>query len=190
MRLYAVFLPWSHNSPSMNQDFTNSVILPESLPSIESVPFNPLERNYLKILYIRSSITSLILMGSPWFVWFLSEKKIPEIVTWVGSGFFLAIWIYSLFVAWRSFRYRGYAIRERDIAYQRGWIQYRLTSIPFNRIQHVELIQGILSRQMNLASIKIFTAGTSSDDLVIPGLPFETARQIREFLTGKISRDE
>jgi len=97
---------------------------------------------------------------------------------------------YALVISKLSFPYRGYLIREKDIAYQRGLINYKLTTIPYKRIQHVELNQGVLAKKMKLASIKVYTAGGSGDDLSIPGLPLETAKELRAYLTEIISADE
>jgi len=174
----------------MTKEFSNSIILPDNLPIIEKTDFNPVDRKYLKLIYIRQ-IIFLIIMGLTILGFLiLSKEKIPAFIPWILGGFVAALFCYSFIIAYLSFPYRGYLIREKDIAYKRGLIKFKLTSIPFNRIQHVELIQGILAKRMRLASIKVYTAGGSSDDLSIPGLPIEQARQIREFLTEKISSDE
>ncbi len=174
----------------MTTDFSNSVILPENLPAIEAAEFNPVDPKFLKILYINYSIMGVIL-GLSLLVFFLIIKaEVPEFILWISFGLFAGIMAWSLIIIRLSFSKRGYLIREKDIAYQRGLIRYKLTSIPFNRIQHVELIQTFIAKRMNLATIKVYTAGSSSDDLEIPGLPLGAASQIREFLTGKISPDE
>jgi membrane protein YdbS with pleckstrin-like domain len=174
----------------MTTDFSNSVILPESLPAIELAAFNPIDPKYLKLLYFNYLIATLFmgLLAAGFII--ISKDGMPGIIPWGAAGLVAAILALSVVITRMSFPTRGYLIRERDIAYQRGLIRYKLTSIPFNRIQHVELIQSAIARRMGLATIKVYTAGSSSDDLVIPGLPLETATQVREFLTGKISPDE
>ncbi|MFA6126171.1 MAG: PH domain-containing protein [Bacteroidales bacterium] len=174
----------------MTIDFTNSVILPENLPVLEAAEFNPVDPKYLKILYINHLIFGLIIGMSALVLLFMLDEKIPGFTWLVSAGLFVGIMVCSLIITRLSFSKRGYLIREKDIAYQRGLIRYKLTSIPFNRIQHVELIQSVIAKRMDLATIKVYTAGSSSDDLEIPGLTLGAARQIREFLTGKISPDE
>jgi uncharacterized protein len=174
----------------MTTDFSNSVILPENLPAIEPADFNPVDKKYLKLLYINHLIFGAF-VGLSLLVFFLvSRGALPGFILWVTIGLFAGIMLYAIIITRLSFPRRGYLIRERDIAYKRGLIRFKLTSIPFNRIQHVELIQTFIAKQMGLATIKVYTAGSSSDDLEIPGLPLEIASQIREFLTGKISPDE
>ena len=174
----------------MTKDFSNSIILPDDLPAIKPSEFNPIDRKYLKLIFIRQTIAWIIMTLSGLVFFLLAKEDLPNFIPWILGGILAAIYCYSIIIAYISFPYRGYLIREKDIAYKRGLIKFKLTSIPFSRIQHVELIQGVITKQMDLASIKIYTAGGSSDDLSIPGLPIETAKQIREFLTGKISSDE
>lgn len=174
----------------MTPEFTNSVILPENLPEINPADFQPVDRKYLKVLFINHAATGVIAGLMIAGIYLLSFGGLPGAFVWISGGGLLLLLGYSGLVTYISFPKRGYLIREKDIAYQRGMIRYRLTSIPFNRIQHVELIQSVLAKRMKLAKIKVYTAGSGADDLVIPGLPVDIALQIREFLTGKISPDE
>ena len=171
-------------------DFTNNIIAPENLPELQTEDFNPVDKKYLRLIYIRLAITSLIFAAMITGLFFLSGEEFPILAAWIFGGFILAIMIYSFIITTLSFPYRGYLIREKDIAYQRGLISYKLTTIPYKRIQHVELNQGVLAKKMNLASIKVFTAGGSGDDLSIPGLTMETAKEVRAYLTEIISADE
>ena len=86
-----------------------------------------------------------------------------------------------------SFSKRKYAVREKDISYKRGVIIKTLTTIPFSRIQHVELDEAPILRIFKLASISVFTAGDSSDDLVLKGIKKNEALQIKEFISSKIN---
>lgn len=174
----------------MTKDFSNSVIPPKNLPLIEPEKFNPIDPRYLKLIYIRMTITSLFFLLAGLFFYEISKDEFPVFAYWVMGGFFFLIIIYAFIINKLSFKCRGYLIREKDIAYQRGLIQYKLTSIPFIRMQHIELSQGIFEKRMNIATIEVYTAGGTADDLKIRGLPLETAKQIRAFLTDQISSDE
>ena len=89
-----------------------------------------------------------------------------------------------------GFPKKGYLVRENDISFQRGIIIFKSISIPFNRIQHVEVNQGIMAKMFHLSSVKIYTAGGSSSDLSIPGLPVNDAQKLKAFLSEKISAHE
>ena len=79
-----------------------------------------------------------------------------------------------------------YVVRDKDISYKAGLFTKKITTVPFSRIQHVEIDEKPISRIFNLASISVFTAGDSSDDLEIKGINKEKALQIKEFISTKI----
>lgn len=172
------------------ENFSNSVITPGDLPEIKQESFNVLEKNYLKILLIRAFIFALVLIGG--FVAFLifSEEKVPGFVLAIIISVISILILYSITITILGFPRKGYLMREKDISFKQGLISYKQTSVPFNRIQHVEVNQGILAKIFKLSSVKIYTAGGTSSDLSIPGLPVETAHNLKAFLSEKISEHE
>lgn len=172
------------------ENFSNSVIAPEDLPEIKQETFNALEKNYLKILLIKVFIFALVLIGG--FAAFLifSEENIPGFVLAIIISVISILIIYSITITILGFPRKGYLVREKDISFKKGLISYKQTSVPFNRIQHVEVSQGILAKIFKLSSVKIYTAGGTSSDLSIPGLPVETAHNLKAFLSEKISEHE
>jgi hypothetical protein len=172
------------------ENFSNSVISPENMPEIKQETFNALEKNYLKILLIRVFIFALILIGA--FVAFLiiSEENIPGFVLAIIISVISILIIYSVLITIFGFPRKGYLVRENDVSFKKGLITYNQTSVPFNRIQHVEVNQGIIAKIFKLSSVKIYTAGGTASDLSIPGLPVETAHKLKAFLSEKISEHE
>jgi hypothetical protein len=182
------------NSPPIKngamKNFTNSVLLPENLPLVEKKTFNGLDARYLKIIYIRLAIFSLFIIGLLIAFYFLARNEILTIVFVAIISFLAIILAYSWLISVLGFPRKGYLVREKDISYQRGVITYKVTSVPFNRIQHVEVNQGVLAKIFKLSAIKIFTAGGNASDLQIPGLPIEMAQNLKTFLTDKIGDHE
>lgn len=172
------------------ENFTNSILIPDDLPTIEQKTFNPLDKKYLKILFIRMSIFFLFIVSG--FVAFLilSDENIPNLAVIIISSIIALFIIYSVVITILAFPRKGYLLREKDISFQKGLIIYKVTSVPFNRIQHVEVNQGILAKFFKLSSIKLFTAGGNASDLSIPGLPTEVALNMKTFLSEKISEHE
>jgi hypothetical protein len=76
--------------------------------------------------------------------------------------------------------------REHDAIYKSGVISQTTTIIPYKRIQHVALHQGLFSRYFKLASLEMFTAGGSSTDLEINGLTLEDAQRYKIWIIQKI----
>ena len=172
------------------ENFSNSVILPADLPEVKQELFNVLDKNYLKISLIRTVLFALVLIGAFGAFLFYSEEELPKFVL------ILIITAIVLLIAWSAtitvlgFPRKGYLVRENDISFKKGLIAYKQTSVPFNRIQHVEVNQGILAKIFKLSTVKIYTAGGTSSDLSIPGLPVETAHKLKAFLSEKISEHE
>ena len=167
------------------EEFTNSTVSFDSLPKFELVPFQPLNKNYLNVVYISNAIFSVVLaVGLTLFILF-NETVRENVILWISI---LVLLIALLF--WTSnisFRKKGYALREKDILFRKGILSTTTTVIPFNRIQHVALHEGVFSRMYQLSELQVYTAGGSSSDLHIPGLPREEAERIKTFLLNNIS---
>jgi hypothetical protein len=84
---------------------------------------------------------------------------------------------------------KGFAFRNHDVLFKHGVIATNTIVIPYNRIQHVALHEGIISRFFGLAKIEIFTAGGNSSDIEIPGIEKEQAENIKQLLMGKIQKE-
>ena len=172
------------------ENFTNSVLLPENLPEIMTEDFNGLDKRYLKIIFIRIAIFAILLTGGLIAFILFSDEKIPGLIlAAIISGIVILI-AYSITISILGFPKKGYLLRERDISYKTGLIYYKQISVPFNRVQHVEVSQGILGKIFGLSSIKIYTAGGSASDLSIPGLAVADAQKLKAFISEKISQHE
>jgi len=167
------------------EEFTNNSVSFETLPKFESVPLQPLNRDYLNVVYIGNAVFAIILcIGTLIFLW-VKEESQPLILPIVGATIIVIVLLFWLSNI--SFRKKGYALREKDILFQKGILSRTTTVIPFSRIQHVALHEGFFSRMYQLSELQIYTAGGSSSDLHIPGLPKEQAEQMKTFLLQKIT---
>jgi hypothetical protein len=166
--------------------FENLSVDPAELPQIAEATYHahPL-RFRSKKLTVAGIIFALLLSG-PVFIYFTANLYVAIVS---GIAWFLAFALVLLSI-FKEFPKRAYALRQRDITYRKGWIFQSVTSVPFNRIQHSEINQGPLDRAYNLASLNIYTAGGSSSDLTIPGLPYDQAVKLREFVAKKSADDE
>jgi len=172
------------------ENFTNSILLPENLPEIDSKTFNRLDRKYLKIMFIRIIIFFFLTSGILIAILFLAEEIPTRLVSILAGSAIILITVISYIVSVLGFPRKGYLVREQDISFQRGIITYKLTTVPFNRIQHVEVNQGIMAKIFKLSSVKLYTAGGSASDLSIPGLPADDAQKLKAFLSDKISKHD
>lgn len=168
------------------EEFTNVTIDTTALPRFEEVEFTALHADYWKVKLIGLLILLLILAGSAAAL-ILNDAEVAEIKTKLLIGifvFFLLILLFSRI----GFKKTGFAFRTHDVLFRNGIIATTTIVIPYNRIQHVALHEGLLSRYFGLAKVQIFTAGGSSSDIEIPGIKKEQAENIKQLLMGKIQK--
>jgi membrane protein YdbS with pleckstrin-like domain len=93
--------------------------------------------------------------------------------------------VFTLF--WPAFEYNAfrYMVREDDLLVQSGVIFRRWSSIPHNRIQHVDTRQGPIERVFGLSRLLVFTAAGMSADGSIPGLATDDAERLRDQLSRR-----
>jgi membrane protein YdbS with pleckstrin-like domain len=168
----------------MTNSFQNLQVY--SFPEVSEITFNSIHKNYLKVIFFNTFLFFLLFfVGLTVAVYFDLFEEISEYV----YLFYLGItFVFSsvLLIKFIGFKKRKYAIRDKDISYKCGIFFKSLTTVPFNRIQHIEIDEGPISRFFGLSSLNVFTAGDSSDDLEISGLLQEDALKIKEFISTKI----
>jgi membrane protein YdbS with pleckstrin-like domain len=170
------------------ENFTNETIDTSQLPKFEEVSFSELHPKYLKVVFANLAIVISLLILAPIV---LSVVK-PELFTNKISlllGFSILLFSFLLIVfSIIGFKKKGFAFREHDVLFRFGIIATNTIVIPYNRVQHVALHEGLISRYFGLAKIEIFTAGGSSSDIEIPGIEKEQAENIKQLLMGKIQK--
>lgn len=170
------------------ENFTNETIDTGLLPKFEEVSFSKLHPQYLKVVFINLAITIIVLiLASVGFSMVKPELFTNRIVLFLGFSillFSLLLIVFSII----GFKKKAFAFREHDVLYRYGIIATNTIIIPYNRVQHVALHEGLVSRYFGLVKIEIFTAGGSSSDIEIPGIEKEQAENIKQLLMGKIQK--
>lgn len=165
--------------------FENIPIEIDKLPKLEEVTFNKVERNYFKVIILNILLLFTILIGSI-FLFFTYNKELLGFTSWIIYIILLFFGV-LLFYYYINFLNRKYVLRNYDISYKKGVFYKSTTTVPFNRIQHIELDEGLFSRFFKLATLNIFTAGANGTDLSIKGLSKENAIKIKKSITKKIN---
>ena len=81
----------------------------------------------------------------------------------------------------RRVRSWGYAEREEDLLVRRGVLFFRMSVIPYGRMQFIDVSAGPLERAFGLATVRMHTAAAASDAR-IPGLAADEASRVRDRL--------
>jgi membrane protein YdbS with pleckstrin-like domain len=168
--------------------FTNETIDTTKLPRYEEVQFTPLHPKYKNVVLWNATIfSSIVVIAFAVYAFFNAAVLTPT--NWVfATVLVVVLLILYFFFSLLRYRKKGYAFRNHDVLYRSGIIATTTMVIPYNRIQHVALHEGIISRYFGLAKVEIFTAGGSSSDLEIPGIAKEEAEDIKQLLMGKIQK--
>ncbi len=95
-----------------------------------------------------------------------------------GGGLWFIWWLVG-----RRYRAWGYALREHDLVLRRGLLIRRLTIVPFERMQFIDIGQGPLDRLLGVASVQLHTAAAASD-AKIPLLAMQEAQRVRDRLAA------
>ena len=173
--------------------FENSQVDIQQLPTVEDIDYQRLDSAYLKVQYISSFIFFAIMLG---VIFYVRTYPLVNEHPMLANGL-LGVWLvwaivnFSLVKA--TYNVEGYALREKDLVHIKGLFTRSQTALPFNRVQHCEIKAGPIQRYFKLKTLEVYTAGGSSSDLKINGLPGETAQRLKEFIiqtTGEKRSDE
>ena len=165
--------------------FENHEINIDSLPKVATSTFQQLDENYLVVRYIGSFIFFMII-GFGLIMAYLITDLSDNVQLFWGLVTFWIIWAFSSFLLTRmGYKIRGYVLRDKDLVHRQGVLFKTTTAIPFNRVQHCEVSQGVIQRMFDLHTLQIYTAGGSNSDLSIPGLKADTAQRIKDFIINK-----
>ena len=174
----------------INEEFSNQVVLPDQLAPIEIQEFVGLENKFKFLQHLNASIVLVIALSVFFMIAVILSNNTPFKVLIGVPSIFMVLFVWRSVFIILGFPKKGYLLREQDVSYRSGLLMYKLTTIPFNRIQHVEVSQNLVEKSFGLSRVKVFTAGGSVSDLSIPGLLPDKAHQIESFLLSKVSKHE
>ena len=139
-----------------------------------------------------------VFAGIPFFVFFalfLIRSGFAFRIGWliiVGAAYLL------LCFGWANLTYRfwRYQMAEKAFKKEHGVIWKKYVSIPYGRIQNVDIRRGVIERLLGLSSLQIQTAGYSFGgkkgiraEGYLPGLSREKAEEIRESLVNRVREE-
>lgn len=102
---------------------------------------------------------------------------------WIPGGIGIVILVWVLAITPRQARSIGYQLRSDDLVFRRGILWQRMVTVPYGRMQLVDITHGPLDRGFGIAQLKFVTAAATTG-VVIPGLPQATAETLRDHLVA------
>lgn len=116
-----------------------------------------------------------------------SSDVLPK-TTWLSAltgaiAAVLVVWgIWRAALLPRRTRALGYSLRPNHLMARQGVLFRHVTSIPYGRIQYVDVDSGPLERAHHLVRLTIRTAGVTASKVTLYGIPTECGQQLRELL--------
>jgi len=174
----------------MSELFKNQSIAIENLPSIEEESFQGIEKAYKTFMLIRNGLLIFLVFIIVLMIHLFAESTFEN---WHFAIVYIALFVFSILsfvLVQLGFERKAYLLREHDVIYKTGYIIQKMTVIPQNRIQHIEIREGVLLRLFKLSKLVIYTAGGNASDLSISGINPEVAKQLKEFISKKIAEND
>lgn len=112
----------------------------------------------------------------------------PEALRIVGLA---VIAVFGLWGLWwilttpRRTRALGYALESNHLMARRGIVFRSMSSMPYGRIQYVDVDSGPLERMCGVARLTVRTAGTTTGTMVLFGIPLNAAEELRADLVRR-----
>ncbi len=132
---------------------------------------------YVVVVVVGSLVSGLVLSAIATFLWLVAGLS----WAWVALVVIVVITVIQLIIARRRARAIGYQLRDDDLLFRRGIMFQRFTSVPYGRMQLIDINRGPVGRMLGLADLKFVTAAASTN-VSIPGLPEADAAELRDRL--------
>jgi putative membrane protein len=98
------------------------------------------------------------------------------------AGVTAVLLVLANWIAWRRFRY---GVGESDIVIESGLLHRTRRSIPFARIQDVDIERGPLQRLFGLAKVRIETGGSGKDEGLLDSVSLAEADRLRSVVRAR-----
>lgn len=132
---------------------------------------------YIVVDLVGTLITAVIVVGAASAAPFFSGV----VWLWTIPGVLAILFLIGLALTPRRVRALGYQLRTDDLLFRKGLMFQRFVSVPYGRMQLVDINRGPVARAVGLSELKFVTAAASTA-VTIPGLPEEEAEALRDQL--------
>jgi membrane protein YdbS with pleckstrin-like domain len=132
---------------------------------------------YVVVVIVGALVSGVVAAAAVTFLWLVARWDWG----WLLLIAVVVITVISLIVAPRRARSIGYRMRDDDLLFRRGIMFQRFVSVPYGRMQLIDINRGPVSRMLGLADLKFVTAAAATG-VLIPGLPEAEASELRDRL--------
>jgi uncharacterized protein len=164
--------------------FSNEPLSVDELPRLRDAAFVSVDPRYMwsrlagLVFFAAIAVAVGVLV-----VWRSEAVAVPVLVAGGVVLLIIATAVLSVLEARRV----AYQVREHDLSLRRGVIRHVVETIPYSRVQHVNVGRGLIERWLGLATLEISSAGP---DISIPGLAVADADRIKQVIAQRAGIDD
>lgn len=163
----------------MADPFSNEPIPTDHLPRLTDDAFVPVDPRYLRVRLTGVALAATVVTIGTVMTAMQAARMVPSLL--IGGGVLLVLVLIAV-VRVLQVRRLAYQLREHDLSLRSGVIIHSVASLPFSRVQHVNVHRGPIERSVGLATLQVSTAGP---DISIPGLARADAERIKLLVTER-----
>ncbi|MBW9111837.1 PH domain-containing protein [Microbacterium ureisolvens] len=149
----------------------------ENRLALESGVWHQISPKYVTVQFISTGSFLLVVIAATLVLTLLMH----QLWAWIPGGIMTVILAWTLAILPRQARAIGYQLRDDDLVFRRGILWQRFVTVPYGRMQLIDITHGPLDRGFGIAQLKFVTAAAATG-VVIPGLAQSTAETLRDHL--------
>jgi uncharacterized protein len=169
---------------AMAAPFSNEPLAVEQLPRLRDAAFVSVDPRYVWGRLAGLAVSAAVVVALAVSVVSQSDAvAVPAIV----AGGLLSLIVASAIIWVLESRRLAYQVREHDLSLRRGVIRHVVETIPYSRVQHVNVGRGLVERSLGLATLVISSAGP---DISVRGLAVADADRIKQVIARRAGVDD
>jgi len=154
----------------------------EPVPDAEAL--TPLDPAYVKAVRLRLAFPAAgAVIGAGFLEW---AELVPRFA--VLGPVLLAAAIVLTRIPRRRWQARGYRMAADRLRVVRGLLVRRDTTVPFGRVQHLDVEQGPIERLYGLGTLVLHTAGNHNASVRLSGIRHSDAVAMRDAIRAHVTR--
>ena len=174
------------SQPAPSQPVSSQPVPSQPVPEPQWVPA---ASGYLTVRFVHtiSALAFPILAGAALYCTgaFFGGPEVLRIVGLVVVAVFGLWGLWWILTTPRRTRALGYALESNHLMARRGIVFRSMSSMPYGRIQYVDVDSGPLERMCGVARLTVRTAGTTTGTMVLFGIPLNVAEELRADLVRR-----
>ena len=155
----------------------------DDAPPLADEPLTPLDPGYVRMLRLLTGLALAVpVIAALALEW---AQLLPPGAVAVPVVL-AAAWL-VLRLPLRRWRARGYHQSADRLRVVRGLWWRRDITVPFGRVQHLDVTQGPLERLFGLGTLVLHTAGNHNSSVALPGLAHPQALTMRDAIRAHVA---